>query len=48
MPLYGYPSDEIVGYALVRSNDGAKVHRYDGEKLQQLHDAVEFDLRAVR
>ena len=46
--LNGNRTDDIVGYAISRSGDGAKARRYDGERLRKLHDAVDFDLRGVR
>ena len=46
--LNGHRPDEIVGYALSRTNSDVKARRYDGEKLYKLHEAVDFDLRGVR
>ena len=44
----GRRTDEVVGYAINRTDEGAKARRYDGRKLRRLHDAVDFDLRGVR
>ena len=46
--LNGYRTDDVVGYAIGRTDGGAQVRRYDGERLLQLHSAVDFDLRGVR
>ena len=46
--LNGYRTDDVVGYAIGRTDGGARVRRYDGERLLQLHSAVDFDLRGVR
>ena len=46
--LNGNRTDDVVGYAINRSGDGAKARRYDGNRLRKLHDAVDFDLRGVR
>ena len=40
--------DDVVGYAINRTDEAAQVRRYDGRKLRRLHDAVDFDLRGVR
>ena len=41
-------TDQVVGYAINRTDDGAGVRRYDGRRLHRLHEAVDFDLRGVR
>ena len=46
--LNGHQTDDIVGYAINRTDDDIKARRYDGNKLHKLHDAVDFDLRGVR
>ena len=46
--LNGYRTDDIVGYAISRTDDDAKARRYDGHRLRKLHEAVDFDLRGVR
>ena len=46
--LNGHRTDDIIGYALNRTDDDVKARRYDGNKLRKLHDAVDFDLRGVR
>ena len=46
--LNGYRTDDIVGYAIARTDNDVKASRYDGNKLLQLHSAVDFDLRGVR
>ena len=44
----GRRTDQVVGYAINRTDDGAGVRRYDGRRLHRLHEAVDFDLRGVR
>ena len=44
----GRRTDEVVGYAINRTDAAAKARRYDGRKLHRLHEAVDFDLRGVR
>ena len=46
--LNGYRTDDVVGYAISRTGDGVTARRYDGSRLQSLHDAVDFDLRGLR
>ena len=46
--LDGRRTDDVVGYALHRTDDDVKARRYDGRRLHRLHDAVDFDLRGVR
>ena len=46
--LNEYRTEDVVGYAIGRTGDGAKARRYDGGRLRSLHDAVDFDLRGVR
>ena len=46
--LNGYRTDDVVGYAISRTDDAVKARRYDGNRLHKLHDAVDFDLRGVR
>ena len=41
-------TEDIVGYAINRTDDEPKARRYDGNRLRKLHDAVDFDLRGVR
>lgn len=40
--------EDLAGYAIQRTDDGAGARRYDGRKLRRLHEAVDFDLRGVR
>ena len=40
--------EDVAGYAIQRTDDGAGARRYDGRKLRRLHEAVDFDLRGVR
>ena len=44
----GYRTDDIVGYAISRIGDGVTARRYEGSRLQALHDAVDFDLRGMK
>ena len=44
----GHRTDDVVGYALNRTNSHVKARRYDGKRLHKLHEAVDFDLRGVR
>ena len=44
----GYRTEDVVGYALSRTDDDVGARRYDGNRLHKLHDAVDFDLRGVR
>ena len=44
----GPRTDQVVGYAINRTDDGVGVRRYDGRRLRRLHEAVDFDLRGVR
>ena len=46
--LNGHGIEDIVGYAINRTDEAARVRRYDGAKLRRLHEAVDFDLRGVR
>ena len=46
--LNGRRTDDIVGYAISRTDDDVRARRYDGKRLHKLHDAVDFDLRGVR
>ena len=46
--LNEYRTEDVVGYAINRTHGGAKVKRYDGARLLQLHGALDFDLRGVR
>ena len=46
--LNEYRIDDIVGYAISRTNGRAEARRYDGSKLLRLHNAVDFDLRGIR
>ena len=39
---------EVVGYAINRTANSISARRYDGNKLKELHEAVDFDLRGVR
>ena len=45
---HGWQTDEVVGYAINRTDDDVKARRYDGDRLRKLRDAVDFDLRGVR
>ena len=38
----------VVGYAISRTPNSISASRYDGNKLKDLHEAVDFDLRGVR
>ena len=44
----GGDADGVVGYALVRTADGALIRRFDGRRLKHLHEILDFDLRGVR
>ena len=44
----GRRTDEVVGYAIDRTDAAAGARRYDGRRLHRLHEAVDFDLRGVR
>ena len=46
--LNGCGTEDVVGYAINRTDQAARVRRYDGRKLLRLHEAVDFDLRGVR
>lgn len=46
--LNEYQTADIVGYAISRTDEGACVRRYGGEKLLRLHEAIDFDLRGLR
>ena len=46
--LNGHGIEDVVGYAINRTDKAAQVRRYDGRKLRRLHEAVDFDLRGVR
>ena len=46
--LNEYRTADIVGYAVSRTGEGARVSRYDGDKLLRLHQAIDFDLRGIR
>ena len=46
--LNGHRTEDVVGYAINRTDDDVKARRYDGHRLRRLHDAVDFDLRGVR
>ena len=46
--LNGYRTDDVVGYAISRTNADVRARRYDGNRLHKLHGAVDFDLRGVR
>ena len=39
---------DVVGYAINRTANSISARRYDGNKLKELHEAVDFDLRGVR
>ncbi|GAB4521277.1 MAG: hypothetical protein Tsb0020_39880 [Haliangiales bacterium] len=41
-------SEDIAGYALVRKDDTIMAHRYSGEDLIRLHEAIDFDMRVVQ
>ena len=44
--LNDYATEDIAGYALCRGGEsGVAVQRFDGEKLERLHKALDFDLR---
>ena len=45
--LNEYRTTDIVGFAISRTGECARVRRYDGEKLLRLHDAIDFDLRGI-
>ena len=46
--LNGYATEDVVGYAINRTDNETTARRYDGNRLRKLHDAVDFDLRGVR
>ena len=46
--LNGHRTEDVVGYAINRTDDEIKARRYDGNRLRRLHDAVDFDLRGVQ
>ena len=46
--LNGHGIEDVIGYAINRTDEAAQVRRYDGRKLRRLHEAVDFDLRSVR
>ena len=46
--LNGHRTDDVVGYAISRAGAGVTARRYDGSRLQSLHDTVDFDLRGMR
>ena len=46
--LNGHRTEDVVGYAINRTDSNVKARRYDGRRLHRLHDAVDFDLRGVR
>ena len=39
---------DVVGYAINRTGNDIMARRYNGTKLRELHEAVDFDLRGVR
>ena len=45
--LNEYRTADIVGYAISRTGESARMRRYDGEKMLRLHDAIDFDLRGI-
>ena len=45
---HGWRTDDVVGYAINRTDHEVKARRYDGDRLRKLRDAVDFDLRGVR
>ena len=45
--LNDYATGDIAGYAVCQSDDGVGVRRFDGEKLERLHKALDFDLRGM-
>ena len=46
--MNGNDIDDVVGYTINRTTEGVTARRYAGDTLRKLHDAVDFDLRAVR
>ena len=44
----GCGSDDLAGYVISRSDVGADVKRFGGDKLRRLKKALDFDLRGVR
>ena len=46
--LNGNRTDDVVGYAISRAGAGVTARRYDGSRLQSLHDTVDFDLRGMQ
>lgn len=46
--LNEYEIDDVVAYAVNRSDVGATARRFDGNRLKSLHEAVDFDLRGIR
>ncbi|WP_428267609.1 AAA family ATPase [Haliangium sp.] len=43
----GVRTEDIVGYALVRGDDGLKARRYGGDELARLNEIANFDLRRL-
>ena len=43
-----YKTDDIACYAIRRSEKGASVRRFGGEKLLLLHEAADFDVRGIQ
>ena len=46
--MNGNNIDDVVGYTINRTSEGVTARRFAGDTLRKLHDAVDFDLRAVR
>ncbi len=44
----GYNTDDVAGYAICQGDEGAGVRRFDGNRLQRLNRALDFDLRGIR
>ena len=46
--LHEHNAVDVVGYAINRTANSISARRYDGSRLKELHEAVDFDLRGVR
>ena len=46
--LSEYAAEDLAAYAIWSAQDGVEVRRFDGEQLERLHKALDFDLRGMR
>ncbi len=46
--LNGYETEDIVAYAINRSDECVNAVRFDGNRMKSLHEAIDFDLRGIR